>query len=128
MLPIQALTPPLPAPLVDALESIGIHTTIDLLFSGSPSDIFKKLPTGTITLHDFNRTIEQVTARAAAPSVRGDKFLEVETHRRESVFVTDTSCGVPEIDNLVGGFTAPRVFELSGDRGSGKTVSLLAVC
>lgn len=123
MIPLQAFVPPLPQPLVSALDSVGVKTDFDLLFSASPPDIFKKLPPGTISLREFNSIIIQVTQRAAASPIRGDEYLELETRRQEGQFTENALSGVLELDDLVGGFKLPRVIEISGDRGSGKTVS-----
>ncbi|KAH9949902.1 P-loop containing nucleoside triphosphate hydrolase protein [Amylocystis lapponica] len=119
---LQALVPPLPQTFLAALDANGIKTDGDLLFSASPSDIFKNLPPGTVSLHDFSNLIAHVAAGAAAPALRGDQYLAMETKRHENIFRDDMASGVPQLDQLVGGFSGPRVVEISGDRGSGKTV------
>ena len=125
MLPLDSIKPSLPNDLILALEEIGVKTDVDLLFSEPLTGLFAKLPPGIVSLRDFNLIIAQVTENAAAPPIRADEYLETETHLRESLFVVEDAlgCGVPELDRLVGMFSTPRVFEISGDRGSGKTVS-----
>ena len=125
MLRLNSITPSLPGDLMLALEEIGVKTDVDLLFSESTTELFAKLPPGIVSLRDFNHIIAQVTKSAAAPPIRADEYLETETHLRENLFVVEDAlgCDVPELDRLVGMFSTPRVFEISGDRGSGKTVS-----
>ncbi|OCH86606.1 P-loop containing nucleoside triphosphate hydrolase protein [Obba rivulosa] len=122
---LRTLIPSLPQALVDALDAQGIRTDADLLFSSSSTDIFKKLPTGTISLREFNELVAQVTERASAPAVRGDEVFTAETKIREDIIDEDFHTGLPKLDELLGGLSPPRVVEISGDRGSGKTTLAL---
>ncbi|KAG2147684.1 P-loop containing nucleoside triphosphate hydrolase protein [Suillus clintonianus] len=123
---LESLVPSIPADLVAALDhSCGIRTDTDLLFFGSSLDIIKKLPLGTVTLSDVEKFTELVAERASAPGHRGDEILAdmgriSEKHSR-------ASCGVRELDDLVDGFGGSRVFEISGDKGSGKTALALQI-
>lgn len=121
---IQQLVPPLSAELAQALQDIGIKTDTDLLLAHDPLTTFAKLPTGHgVSLRQFRDVLAQVAELASAPPIYGDKLLEQEMKRQEDVYVEDMLLGVPAIDALLGGFNPPRVIELSGDAGSGKTVS-----
>lgn len=113
---LAALVPTLPIELVESLEKCGIRTDTDILFSGTAADIFQRLPRDTVSLRDLTKYIALVTEHAAAPGVRADILLS-----RESLDYELTS-GVPELDRLLGGFGGSRVFEISGDKGSGKSV------
>ncbi|RDX56980.1 P-loop containing nucleoside triphosphate hydrolase protein [Lentinus brumalis] len=125
---IQQLVPPLGSELADALQQIGIKTDTDLLLAHDPLTIFAKLPAGHgVTLQQFRDLLAQVLELAAAPSVYGDKLLEQEMKRQEDIYADDMLLGVPEVDALLGGFNPPRVIELSGDSGSGKTALALQV-
>lgn len=124
---LQLLVPPLPQTLVDALTSLNIRTDAELLFSGRPADIFCKLPPGTVDYQEFIDLVSQVTERAAAPAIRGDQLWDAVKRRREDNEFCLLSTGVPELDTLLDGMHPPRVIEVSGDRGSGKTSLALQV-
>jgi RAD51-like protein 3 len=114
---LAALVPTVPLDLVESLEKCGIRTDTELLFSGTAADIFKRLPPETVSLHDLTKYIALVTERAAAPGIRADILLSQESHDYE------LTSGVAELDRLLGGFGGSRVLEISGDKGSGKSVS-----
>jgi RAD51-like protein 3 len=124
---LTSLVPSIPAELVAALaNSCSIRTDTDILFFGSSLDIIKKLPLGTVTLSDLERFIQLVAERASAPGRRGDEILAEMSGQNDTHF--QTSCGVRELDDLIGGFGGSRVIEISGEKGSGKTVRFLRVC
>ncbi|KAH9912282.1 uncharacterized protein B0H18DRAFT_1217175 [Fomitopsis serialis] len=116
---LQTLVPSPPQTLLDALAQVGIRTDTDLLFSATPVDIFRKLPSGTLSLHDFHSFVAQVTRQAAAPAVCGDVLFEQGKRREESDLYSEPTTGVRQLDQLLGGLAPPRVIEVSGDRGSG---------
>lgn len=118
---LQSLIPTIPSDLVAALEGCGIRTDADLLFSGTPIDILQRLPPRVVGLADLKTYIALVAESASARGIRGDE-LHTEQLQRRHVYDTDMTCGVDELDALVNGFGGGRVFEISGDRGSGKTV------
>ncbi|RPD59693.1 P-loop containing nucleoside triphosphate hydrolase protein [Lentinus tigrinus ALCF2SS1-6] len=125
---IQQLVPPLSADLAQALQEIGIKTDTDLLLAHDPLTIFAKLPAGHgVSLRQFRDALAQVAELASAPVAYGDKLFEQEMKRQEDIYVEDMLLGVPEVDALLGGFNPPRVIELSGDAGSGKTALALQV-
>ena len=118
---LQSLIPTLSSDLVAALEASGFKTDADILFAGSPIDVLQKLPHGVISLADLKECIALVAERTSARGIQGDELYD-EQLRRQLDYDTDISCGVDELDVLVNGFGNGRVFEISGDRGSGKTV------
>ncbi|KAL6302515.1 P-loop containing nucleoside triphosphate hydrolase protein [Sparassis latifolia] len=125
---LQTLVPPLPQDLVDALETVGIKTDMDLLFSGSALQIFKILPPGSVSPHEFSELVSHVAARISAPAIRGDALLTLEEKRFEDHFHGDSmSSGVLSLDELVGGFGGSRIIEIAGDKAAGKTALALQV-
>ncbi|OBZ72267.1 DNA repair protein RAD51 4 [Grifola frondosa] len=124
---LQVLVPLLPQNLVNALEEIGIRTDADLLFSGGAIETFGKLPSGTVQLHEFRDLMSKVAESACAPVLRGDEYSALEAKPRADRLNEHITSGVPVLDALVGGFYPPRVLEISGDRGSGKTSLALQV-
>jgi RAD51-like protein 3 len=123
---LESAVPSIPAELVAALDhSCGIRTDTDLLFFGSSLDIIKRLPPGTVTLSDLEKFTQLVAEKASVPGHRGDEILA--GSRRRSGKHPQASCGVKELDELVGGFGDSRVFELSGAKGSGKTALALQI-
>ncbi|KAF8121781.1 P-loop containing nucleoside triphosphate hydrolase protein [Boletus edulis] len=118
---LQSLIPTIPDDLVAALEACGIRTDADLLFSGTPVDIIQRLTPGVVSLADLKTYIGLVAESASAPGIRGDALYTEEIQRRRD-YNLDITCGVDELDALVNGFDGGRVFEISGDRGSGKTL------
>lgn len=123
---LESIIPSIPAELVAALNhSCGIRTDTDFLFFGSSLDIIKKLPLGTVTLSDLEKFAELVAEKASVPGHRGDEILA--GTGRISEKHPQASCGVKELDELVGGFGDSRVFEISGAKGSGKTALALQI-
>lgn len=119
---LHSLIPTISSHLVSALEDCGIKTDTDLLFfDGSNIDILAKLPPGIVSLREFEEYTSLVAEHASAPATRGDQELETVLLRQDEN-AADVSCGVQELDALVGGFGGGRVFEISGEKGSGKTV------
>ncbi|KAI0366187.1 P-loop containing nucleoside triphosphate hydrolase protein [Pilatotrama ljubarskyi] len=119
---LQNFSPPLKLETVQALQEVGVKTDTDLLLTKDPTDIFTRLPAELgISLLDFRSTISKVAELASATPIHGEKLLEQENKRREDIFADDMLLGVPEVDALLGGFSPPRVVEVSGDQGSGKT-------
>ncbi|KAF9223515.1 P-loop containing nucleoside triphosphate hydrolase protein [Gyrodon lividus] len=123
---LQSLIPIIPSDLVAALETCGIRTDTDLLFSGTTIEVLQKLPSGVISLADLEKYTGLIVESASAPGVRGDNHYAEELRRRYED-ATDLASGVGELDALVGGFGNSRVFEISGERGSGKTALALQI-
>lgn len=124
---LHSFIPTIPSHLVSALEDCGIKTDTDLLFfDGSNIDILAKLPPGIVSLREFEEYTSLVAEHASAPATRGDQELETVLLRQDEN-AADVSCGVQELDALVGGFGGGRVFEISGEKGSGKTALALQI-
>ena len=111
----------LPEALVVSLEQIGIRTDSDLLFSASTADILQLLPPGTVTFQNLKNYIAQITDRCSAVGVRGDILLTIECEKQDQE--PDLGSGLKDLDVLLNGFGGSRVFEVSGEKSSGKTVS-----
>lgn len=124
---LHTLIPTLPADLVSAFESCGIKTDTDLLFfDGSNIELFAKLPRGLVTCGELDKYVSLVAERASAPGIRGDEELE-SALRKQREYALEISSGVSELDELVGGFGSGRVFEISGEKESGKTALALQI-
>jgi RAD51-like protein 3 len=115
-----SLFPFLPQDLVLSLEQIGIRTDSDFLFS-SITDILQKLPPGSVTLQDLKIYISEITNKCSALGVRGNILLALEHERQEQEL--NLGSGVKDLDALLDDFGGSRVFEISGEKASGKTVS-----
>ncbi|KAG8213242.1 hypothetical protein J3R82DRAFT_11710, partial [Butyriboletus roseoflavus] len=123
---LHSLIPTIPSDFVNVLEACGIRTDTDILFSGTPIDILQRLPPGVVSLADLKTYIGLVAESTSARGIRGDELYTEELQRRRD-HDTDITCGVAELDTLVSGFGNGRVFEISGDRGSGKTSLVLQI-
>lgn len=119
-----SLFPFLPQDLVLSLEQIGIRTDSDFLFS-SITDILQKLPPGTVTLQDLKTYISEITNKCSALGVPGNVLLAFEHERQEQE--SDLGSGVKDLDALLDNFGGSRVFEISGEKASGKTVSSVSL-
>ncbi|KAI0697970.1 P-loop containing nucleoside triphosphate hydrolase protein [Cytidiella melzeri] len=123
---LVTLVPALPERLVAALENCGIRTDTDLLFnSGTAMQIYEKLPPEIVTLAQLERYISDVAGLASAPILDGVDVLNQEEQCR-AAFVP-FSTGVPQLDELINGRNGPKVLEVSGDHGTGKTLLALQV-
>lgn len=120
---LQQISPPIPREIVEALHSIGVRTDTDLLLLNDPTNIFSRLPSELgLSLLDFRRAVAKVAELSSATPLSGEEMLEQELRKHEDIFADDMLIDVPEVDALLGGFSPPRVVEVSGDKGSGKTV------
>ena len=119
---LKTIVPPLPDNLLTALEHRDIRTDADLLFSGTALEIYERLPQGIITLAELEALVQSVISHVSTPAIRGDELLERETAMHEASPARRISCGVPALDALTNGYSGPKVLEISGDHGSGKTV------
>ncbi|OSC97693.1 P-loop containing nucleoside triphosphate hydrolase protein [Trametes coccinea BRFM310] len=125
---LQQFSPPLREDLVLALQDIGVRTEVDLILNEDPTAIFTRLPSALgISLLEFRRAVEKVTELASAVPTYGDKQQELENARHDEILRDDMLVGLPEVDALLGGFSPPRLVEISGDKGSGKTTLAMQV-
>jgi len=116
-----SLYPFLPEDIVSSLDQIGIRTDFDLLFSSTAIDIVRRLPPGTISIQDLKHFTAQIIEESSALGVRGDALLALERAKQEQQL--DFASGVTDLDALLNGFGGSRIFEVSGEKASGKTVS-----
>ncbi len=115
---LSAFTPsPLSYQLVQKLADLGIMTSTDLLFSKVSSvETYARIEPKIISFTDFE---ESIAAVAENLSLQGE-HLSGPADESPS-FVMET---YPALDRqLGGGIPSGRVIELSGDKGSGKSVS-----
>lgn len=114
---LSALVPSIPQEIVTLLKNNGIATDRDLLFHESAIDIYEKLPHDALTLPQLRAFIARVTELLSAPGICSADL----PNALHSKLLT----GVAELDALTDGFAGSQIVEISGDRGSGKTVSVL---
>jgi len=114
------LTPAASTELVAHLNSIGIRTEIDLLFSATPWEILRRLPAGSTSLEDLDTFITLVTELCAAQGTSALKLLDLEADAR--VKDKELCSGDEQVDRLLRGLGGRKVIHISGERGSGKSV------
>lgn len=112
----------IPESLVASLQEIGIRTDSELMFSKTPVEILRLLPSGTVSMQDLQNYITRITAEASAIGVRGDQLLALEDAKREQKKALDLGTGVQRLDALLGDLADYTLLEVSGEKGSGKTV------
>jgi RAD51-like protein 3 len=117
---LSNLAPSIPATVLACLEAQGIRTDVDLLFSASTLDIFKRLPAGTATLEELADYTALAAEMGAASSMAGYELLLLEEQARNKNSGLHTGNRV--LDAFLCGLDGRRVIELSGDKGSGKSV------
>lgn len=120
----------IPDGLFEGLQSIKTSTIQDFLFA-SPPLLFHRLPAGCTTLLELGETHAHILGLCSAQGISGDDLYELETADvSERPRVTSA---VTDLNDLVGGdfggSSRGKILEISGDSGSGKTVStLLFLC
>ncbi|KAF8591143.1 hypothetical protein K439DRAFT_1061700 [Ramaria rubella] len=117
---LRMLLPSLADNIYKALETAGITTSQDLLFSQVPQ-LYQQLPNGVISLRELTELKALVAECASAPATRGDTLFKLEKERENS----RETClsGIDELDALLGGFGQHGVIEIAGDKKCGKTGS-----
>ncbi|KAH7869643.1 P-loop containing nucleoside triphosphate hydrolase protein [Lentinula edodes] len=110
----------LPDGLAAQLASLGISTSTDLIFSStSLLEIYMRLPSKSISFTDFEACIDSILEKLATPGLEAAKL----DHETRLDFKMET---LSSLDNYFGGgLPCKRVIEISGDKGSGKSVLLL---
>ncbi|KAJ3510880.1 hypothetical protein NLJ89_g4419 [Agrocybe chaxingu] len=119
------LVPSIPGQLVASLEAIGIRTETELLLSTSTLDIFRRLPPGITTLQKLTEVVSLVAELCAAPGLSAYELLNLEEQARKQH--RPLCSGNEALDGLLRGLPARRVIEISGDKGSGKSVLALNI-
>jgi RAD51-like protein 3 len=114
---LSNLIPSIPVDLVTYLGAIDIRTETDLLFSTPTFDIFRRLPRGTISLQQLIDYTEIVAELCAAPAISGYDLLSLSPSN-----AVELISGNQELDDFLVGLSGGRVIEISGDRGTGKSV------
>jgi hypothetical protein len=119
-----SLTECLSQDLLDGLHSLGIESDVGLfLSSGSPLDIWRRLPPDLITLQEFHCCLRTTLAQCSSQRLPTGDTL---SNDASDGMTTDTRLRistVPELDELLNGFRCCTVTEVSGATGSGKSVS-----
>ncbi|KAF9472126.1 hypothetical protein BDN70DRAFT_938412 [Pholiota conissans] len=116
---LSNLEPSIPATVLACLEAQGIQTDYDLLFSATTLDIFKSLPPGTATLEELTDYTALAAEKGAALGVSAYDLL-LEEQARKKDFELHTGC--TELDSILQDLDGRWLIELSGDKGSGKSV------
>ena len=110
--------------VVAHLENSGFRTDADVLFTPA-FDIFTALPPKTLSLQDVAELISLVEKLASAAAVPANELLLMNNLAREQDF--DLSTGDLLLDANFLGLGGRTVIEISGDRGSGKTVHFVEI-
>jgi RAD51-like protein 3 len=117
---LSSLYHDVPEHLLEALNSLRIVSDVDLLLSsGSPLDIWRRLPPGLLSLQEFNNYVDAILSKASAPGLTADVLITLET-----LSDLNFGTGVPKLDALLSDFGANHILEISGDTGSGKSVRI----
>ncbi|KAH8100137.1 P-loop containing nucleoside triphosphate hydrolase protein [Cristinia sonorae] len=124
---LRTLGEPLTNDLIDALEELNIKSDIDLIFSNTPTEIWLKLPPETIPLKELNNIVVQLIEKLSAPAYTCVEMFDSEIDRLGKLQDVELSCGVRELDEMVGGFGVHHMLEISGEKGSGKTSLALQI-
>ncbi|KAH9481595.1 DNA repair protein RAD51-like protein 4 [Psilocybe cubensis] len=117
---LASLVPFIPADLVASLEAHGIRTEFDLLFSASTFDIYKRLPANTVTFQELIDYTSLVAEHCAAPGISGQEIFRLE--KLASSEYSELQSGCASLDALLHGLGGRKVLEISGDKGTGKSV------
>ncbi|KAL1728465.1 P-loop containing nucleoside triphosphate hydrolase protein [Schizophyllum commune] len=110
----------------EALASLGVLTDTDLLFGPPPHELIARLPPGTITLRQLQGAIESISAASSSQGLSVDDLLSSSAAVQQkggAASLSHASTGLPDLDTMLGngGFVEGRVYEISGDKRSGKT-------
>lgn len=110
--------PFLPAELLAALEACGIRTSNEFLFPWTTVELYQKLPEKLVTVRELELLRVRVAALLAAPGISGDNALQLAPPEGPHPITT----GLEGLDDILVDFSSAEVFEISGAKGSGKTV------
>jgi len=124
---LAALDPPFSDALLKLLADVGIRTAPDLIFT-PPAAILSGLPRGSTSLADLTDAVARVTAQVAAEGASGEQLYAASraAETEEGGAHMRVASGVRDLDVLLGGSfggaACPRVIEVAGESGGGKTV------
>ena len=121
---LASLVPSIPMDVVAHLENSGFRTDADVLFTPA-FDIFTALPPKRLSLQDVAELISLVEKLSSAAAVPANELLLMDNLAREQDF--DLSTGDLLLDANFLGLGGRTVIEISGDRGSGKTVHFVEI-
>jgi len=116
------LVPSISAELVTALNTLEIRTENDLLFSATPYELLNRLPPETVSLEDLEAAIVTVAELSAASGDSCFDLLTLEAGPSGSDAPTPLVSGNENIDRILSGLGRHKIIQLSGDKGSGKSV------
>ncbi|PPQ90797.1 hypothetical protein CVT25_012117 [Psilocybe cyanescens] len=122
---LSNLVPSIPANLVASLEANGIRTEVDLLFSASTFDIYKRLPANTITLQELIDYTAVAAELCAAPGLSGQELYQLE--KLATSGASELQSGNESLDAFLRGLGGRKVLEISGDKGAGKSTFALSL-
>jgi hypothetical protein len=100
-----------------AIAGNGIWNGHSLAF-----ELYKALPQGTISLNDLAEFVKRVCKLGAAKGCDALSLLKAQDALAAAAPPVSFETGVPAIDELVGGFKGPALYEVAGDDGSGRSV------
>ncbi|GAB1525131.1 hypothetical protein RhiTH_008288 [Rhizoctonia solani] len=115
--------------ILPALESAGIKTTHDVLFTPLGELLNRLSGAEDILTTDIIELQDEIAAVCAVPGIRGDELLENEVLAAEAMKPYSFSAlGVKSVDDLLGEtLYGPYVVEISGQTGSGKSAIAMQV-
>ncbi|KAG8740780.1 hypothetical protein FRC10_003889 [Ceratobasidium sp. 414] len=108
--------------ILESLESVGIKTTNDLLFTPLPDLLLRLTTAEGILTTDIITLQEQIATATAAECTRGDELYTKEVGVLGSMQTPNEHLGIQALDDLFGPtLSGPYVIELSGTTGCGKS-------
>lgn len=116
---LTGLVPSISAELVELMETIDIRTDTDLLFTSSTVDIMKRLPQGSLSIDELEAAKETVIELCSS-------LGEPACHVHSEAKLQTLSMGCEAFDDLLHGLLGGTILQVSGDKGTGKTVGSLS--
>lgn len=112
--------------LLSTLESVGIKTTEDVLFTPL-ADLLPRLSSADLKTTDIVTLQDEIATVCAVQGLRGDELLAQETETMDSMKpLAEGTFGVKELDEMIGEIIyGPYIVELTGPARSGKSVRSL---
>ncbi|KAI0346291.1 P-loop containing nucleoside triphosphate hydrolase protein [Trametopsis cervina] len=123
---LRSIKPPLPEALLVALEGCDIRTDADLMLRQSIAlDIWKKIPPGVLSMSEVESYVRDIISRTSTSVLCGKDLAWLEA--QQDAARAKLATGVPQLDEIINGVNGPKVLEISGDHGSGKTALALNI-